>query len=225
MQWSNSGLGDLTVSVNLSPREFRGRSLLPMVSQALVDSGLDAERLLGELDGGRALLFPSGMAAICSLAMATLAPGATVAIADGGYYGTLGLLLLCLGAGSIATMPLAGALAARFGCRRVIWGASLVICAALPLLATAGSVPLLAAALDNGLRRGDRALTGPVSRGDVGTVRDHLGTLTDRAPGAVPAYVAMAQRTTERALAAGRLRPADGAPLLDLLHAAAEVAR
>lgn len=61
--------------------------------------------------------------------------------------GTLGLLLLCLGAGSIATMPLAGALAARLGCRRVIWAASLIICAALPLLATARSVPLLAAAL------------------------------------------------------------------------------
>jgi cystathionine gamma-synthase len=54
--------------------------------------GLDAERLLGELDGGRALLFPSGMAAVCSLAMATLAPGARVAVADGGYYGTIGLL-------------------------------------------------------------------------------------------------------------------------------------
>jgi predicted signal transduction protein with EAL and GGDEF domain len=49
MQWSSSGLGDLTVSVNLSPREFRGRSLLPMVSQALVDSGLDAERLQVEI--------------------------------------------------------------------------------------------------------------------------------------------------------------------------------
>lgn len=61
--------------------------------------------------------------------------------------GTLGLLLLCLGVGSIAAMPLSGALAARFGCRRVIWAASLVMCAALPLLATAGSVPLLAAAL------------------------------------------------------------------------------
>ena len=54
--------------------------------------GLDAERLLGELDGGRALLFGSGMAAICSLALATLGPGATVAVADGGYYGTVGLL-------------------------------------------------------------------------------------------------------------------------------------
>ena len=45
------------------------------------------------------------------------------------------------------------------------------------------SGPLLTAALDNGLRRGDRGLTGPVSRGDVGTVRDHLETLTERAPG------------------------------------------
>ena len=43
--WSAAGLGDLIVSVNLSPREFRGRSLLPMVSQALIDTGLDAERL------------------------------------------------------------------------------------------------------------------------------------------------------------------------------------
>jgi len=49
MQWSRDGLGDLIVSVNLSPREFRGRSLLPMVSQALVDTGLDAERLQIEI--------------------------------------------------------------------------------------------------------------------------------------------------------------------------------
>src|SRR5215217_6270714 len=77
--------------------------------------------------------------------------------------------------------------------------------------------PLLTAALDNGLRRGDRGLTGPVSRGDVGTVRDHLETLTERAPASVATYVAMAQRTTERALAAGRLKRHEGAPLLDLL--------
>ncbi|MGY1812952.1 Rossmann-like and DUF2520 domain-containing protein [Blastococcus sp. SYSU D00820] len=77
--------------------------------------------------------------------------------------------------------------------------------------------PLLTAALDNGLRRGDRGLTGPVSRGDVGTVRDHLTTLSERAPQSVGAYVAMAQRTTERALAAGRLKRHEGAPLLDLL--------
>jgi len=77
--------------------------------------------------------------------------------------------------------------------------------------------PLLTAALDNGLRRGDRGLTGPVSRGDVGTVRDHLETLAERAPGSVDAYVAMARRTTERALATGRLKRHEGAPLLELL--------
>lgn len=48
--------------------------------------------------------------------------------------GSLGLLLLCLGAGSLVTMPLAGALAARFGCRRVIVAASLMTCLMLPLL-------------------------------------------------------------------------------------------
>lgn len=80
--------------------------------------------------------------------------------------------------------------------------------------------PLLTAALDNGLRRGDRGLTGPVSRGDVGTVAAHLQTLNDRAPASVAAYAAMAQRTTERAVASGRLKRHEGAPLLDLLDAA-----
>jgi predicted MFS family arabinose efflux permease len=61
--------------------------------------------------------------------------------------GALGLLLLCLGTGSIITMPLAGALAARFGCRLMIWAASLLICVSLPFLATAASVPALVIAL------------------------------------------------------------------------------
>ena len=51
-------------------------------------------------------------------------------------------------------------------------------------------------------------------------MRDHLETLTERAPESVDAYVAMAQRTTERALAAGRLKRHEGAPLLELLTAA-----
>lgn len=61
--------------------------------------------------------------------------------------GQLGLLLLCLGAGSIIAMPVAGILAARFGCRRVIVVATGLICLSLPLLATASSLPLLVAAL------------------------------------------------------------------------------
>jgi cystathionine gamma-synthase len=48
----------------------------------------EAERRLGAMDGGEALLFSSGMAACTSLVLALLAPGQTVAIAAGGYYGT-----------------------------------------------------------------------------------------------------------------------------------------
>ncbi len=54
--------------------------------------GLEAERVLGELDGGRALLFSSGSGATTALILAILQPGATVAVADGGYYGTYSLM-------------------------------------------------------------------------------------------------------------------------------------
>jgi predicted short-subunit dehydrogenase-like oxidoreductase (DUF2520 family) len=78
--------------------------------------------------------------------------------------------------------------------------------------------PLLRAALDNALVLGDAALTGPVSRGDAGTVRKHLDRI---APESAPAYLALARRTADRAIAAGRLRPQDAAPLLDVLAQAA----
>ena len=61
--------------------------------------------------------------------------------------GTLGLLLLCLGVGSIIAMPVAGALASRFGCRRVLSAGTLLLCVALPMLATVSSIPLLMAGL------------------------------------------------------------------------------
>jgi cystathionine beta-lyase/cystathionine gamma-synthase len=47
-----------------------------------------AEAALGELDGGTALLFPSGAGATTALALSLLSPGDTVALAGGGYYGT-----------------------------------------------------------------------------------------------------------------------------------------
>jgi predicted MFS family arabinose efflux permease len=61
--------------------------------------------------------------------------------------GTLGLVLLCLGVGSILAMPTAGALSTRYGCRVVLTVAALVACAALPLLATVSSARLLAVVL------------------------------------------------------------------------------
>ncbi|MFT3800114.1 MAG: MFS transporter [Burkholderiaceae bacterium] len=48
----------------------------------------------------------------------------------------LGLLLLCLGAGSLLAMPMAGAWAARSGCRLVLRITSLIVFATLPLLAS-----------------------------------------------------------------------------------------
>ena len=77
--------------------------------------------------------------------------------------------------------------------------------------------PLLHAALDNTLRFGDAALTGPVSRGDTGTVRRHVQTLAATAPEAAPAYRVLARRTAARALAAGRLTPDEAAAMLNAI--------
>ncbi len=77
--------------------------------------------------------------------------------------------------------------------------------------------PLMRAALDNALRMGDSALTGPVARGDVGTVEHHLRELDRLAPEIRRTYVALARATALRALDNGRLRPVDAEPLLDTL--------
>ncbi len=47
-----------------------------------------AEAELGALDGGTALLFPSGAGATTALVLSLLQPGDTIALAEGGYYGT-----------------------------------------------------------------------------------------------------------------------------------------
>jgi cystathionine gamma-synthase len=51
-------------------------------------TGAAAERRLGELDLGHALLFASGAGATTALVLALLSPGDTVALAEGAYYGT-----------------------------------------------------------------------------------------------------------------------------------------
>ncbi len=77
--------------------------------------------------------------------------------------------------------------------------------------------PLLSAALDNALRLGDAALTGPVARGDAETVASHVGALRAASPGALPAYLALARLTADRALSAGTLSAADAQRLLGVL--------
>jgi predicted short-subunit dehydrogenase-like oxidoreductase (DUF2520 family) len=77
--------------------------------------------------------------------------------------------------------------------------------------------PLLGAALDNALRLGGRGLTGPVARGDAGTVEAHVAELGRVSPEARGAYIAMARLTADRALAAGLLKPDAAERLLDVL--------
>jgi len=83
--------------------------------------------------------------------------------------------------------------------------------------ASALLAPLLGAALDNTLRLGDAALTGPVSRGDAQTVAVHLATIAQRAPQLEPPYRAMALRTCERALASGRIDAQQAQAVRDVL--------
>ena len=102
----------------------------------------------------------------------------------------------------------------------------------LDLLASAGVDdparlvrPLLTAALDNTLREGDAALTGPVARGDAATVRAHLAELTEGDSGTREAYLVLARVTLDRALATGFLTAAAAEPIAELLADAERGAR
>ena len=54
----------------------------------------------------------------------------------------LGMLLLCIGVGSLLTMPLSGALAMRLGCRRVVMTASILFAAILLLVSCVNALSL-----------------------------------------------------------------------------------
>ncbi|MGK2874211.1 MAG: Rossmann-like and DUF2520 domain-containing protein [Nocardioides sp.] len=77
--------------------------------------------------------------------------------------------------------------------------------------------PLLTAALDNALEHGDAALTGPIVRGDIGTVEAHLEVLAANAPTALGSYRALALATLSRVAADGRLMPLRVARMARLL--------
>ncbi len=77
--------------------------------------------------------------------------------------------------------------------------------------------PLVSAALDNALRDGDAALTGPVARGDAGTVAAHLQAIAAVSDESKEGYVALARLTALRALNAGRLKATEAEGLLEVL--------
>ncbi|WP_315452433.1 MFS transporter [uncultured Selenomonas sp.] len=81
------------------------------------------EQVIGEREAHatRAFFFIGGFG---SASWAPLVPVLRERLAIGDD--VLGLLLLCIGIGSLATMPLSGALSARLGCRRVLAAAGLL---------------------------------------------------------------------------------------------------
>jgi predicted short-subunit dehydrogenase-like oxidoreductase (DUF2520 family) len=102
---------------------------------------------------------------------------------------------------------------------------------AMELLAAAGADdpagtlrPLLSAALDNALEHGDSALTGPIVRGDVNTVRVHLADIAANAPHTLPSYLALARDTLDRVVTDGRVLPIRAAAIRRVLDAAEQTA-
>jgi len=77
--------------------------------------------------------------------------------------------------------------------------------------------PLFSAALDNALRDGDQSMTGPVIRGDVATVVQHLSVLSGQDPAVVQTYRALARLTASRALESGQLSAQQAEKLLEVL--------
>jgi len=70
-------------------------------------------------------------------------------------------------------------------------------------------LPLVRGTVENLERIGlPRALTGPIARGDTGTIERHLRALRTVAPTAVTMYKELARRTVPIALAKGRIGPA-----------------
>jgi predicted short-subunit dehydrogenase-like oxidoreductase (DUF2520 family) len=84
--------------------------------------------------------------------------------------------------------------------------------------------PLLQAALDNALAEGDSALTGPIVRGDVNTVRAHLAEIARTAPDTLPSYVALARATLDRVVTDGRVLPIRATAIRRVLDEAVESA-
>lgn len=102
-----------------------------------------------------------------------------------------------------------------------------LVAEAMEILSAAGAEdpaatlrPLLTAALDNALEQGDAALTGPIVRGDVETVRAHVSDLAATAPQTLASYVAMARATLDRAVTDGRVLPIRATKMLQVLDAA-----
>lgn len=204
---------------------------LPALVQGLADVGaFSAGQLVAHVSGRHGLAVLSPARGVLPLALHPVLPftGAEVDL-RGASFGVTAPEVL---------RPIAETLVVEMGGEpvwvldelRPLWHAALahganhlvtLVASAADLLRQAGAqdpgavlAPLLTAALDGVLRSGDAALTGPVSRGDAGTVAAHLAVLPDAVR---PSYLALARLTADRALGSGRLTAQQAEPLLGVL--------
>ena len=124
-----------------------------------------------------------------------------------------------LDSASKALYHAAACAASNFLVTLVDYAASLMTKAGVPPdVAIPALLPLVAGTVRNLEAVGiPEALTGPISRGDIGTVRNHLAALR-KAPGdLVRLYVALARKTVEVALRKGRIERQTADAFLTLL--------
>ncbi len=153
--------------------------------------------------------------------------GATVAIeADDQLAALLGRMAEALGATPVRLAP--GSKPAYHAAAVLAAGGFVALLDAIAQLGRvagldeAGSLtiygPLIEGTLANARALGIRAaLTGPITRGDVGTLRGHLAALRDHAPDVLDLYVAAGRREIELAEARGALAPEAVAAMRALL--------
>lgn len=85
-------------------------------------------------------------------------------------------------------------------------------------LALQALLPLMRGALDNLETQGlPGALTGPIARGDIETLKRHIEALDDRAPELLAVYLSLAAQTLPLALAKGGIKAEDATALRNLL--------
>ena len=88
--WDSEGFSNLTVSVNLSPRQFVSRKLLPSIKAALLETGIDANRIDLEITEAMAM---RNLEQSIEILTELRRLGATVSIDDFGVgYSSLGQL-------------------------------------------------------------------------------------------------------------------------------------
>ena len=214
---------DVIADVAASLRLYAGQAAVH-TSGALGSAVLEPARAAGTQLGSfhPMVAFADRDAAVAALS------GATVAVeGDEELVALLGQLASDIGAQPVRLPPTGktayhaaavlaggGVIGLLDGVAEVARGAGLDEAGALAIY-----VPLIRQALDNAEAMGiENALTGPFVRGDEGTIRGHLATLSRLTPGALELYRATARRELALAVHRGELDEARAAPLRRLLE-------